>query len=339
MKKTIFLGILLLWLNPVIAGAVSIDVRFSIDPASPSVAGTLTPDDVLRPGPAVVTQGTSLGLKDNFLAGNFDNLDGLSYGRDPVPRPPFKIPIFFSVDRVAIGVPGTDVFERAKPGVESAAGDVFVSVPINSTDFNRKNSLAITGNDLGLQSGFFGDDLNGLELDTINRVHIYFSVDSLSASNGFGTMTKASDIFIDAFATVFAVGGSATGSCAIGLLPQDDLDALALDDSFNPGHCDPGMDKALFSLSPFSPNTFTGGAGSLSPADILFTDFSGSFSLWASAESIGLRRGDNVDALDTTVPEPSSIFLMAIGFVCLAFYHYRFREKLLHSSAMLHEKG
>ena len=44
----------------------------------------------------------------------------------------------------------------------------------------------------------------------------------------------------------------------------------------------------------------------LSPSDILFTDFTGSFSLWASATDIGLFPDDELDALDTPVPEPSS---------------------------------
>jgi len=103
MKRTLFLIALLLWLNPATAGAVSMDVRFSIDPASPSINGNITPDDVLQPGPAVATQGTSLGLKDSVLTGNFDNLDALTYGQDQVRRPLFKIPIFFSVDRLAFG--------------------------------------------------------------------------------------------------------------------------------------------------------------------------------------------------------------------------------------------
>jgi len=100
---------------------------------------------------------------------------------------------------------------------------------------------------------------------------------------------------------------------------------------------DPG-DLALFSLSTFSPSafTFTGNSyvpglqGSLSPADILFTDFRFSegigFSLWASAADIGLRSDDEVDALDT-VPEPATMTLMAIGFAGLGFHRYRLRTR------------
>ena len=87
---------------------------------------------------------------------------------------------------------------------------------------------------------------------------------------------------------------------------------------------DPGIDKALFSLSTFSSSTFTftgnsyipGRQGFLSPADILFTDFTGTFSLWASAADIGLDELDELDALDT-IPEPGSLILLVSGLLGL----------------------
>ena len=57
---------------------------FSVDPASPAIDGNLTPDDVLERGPGVFIQGTDLGLTDDFFNGFFDNLNALSYGRDPI---------------------------------------------------------------------------------------------------------------------------------------------------------------------------------------------------------------------------------------------------------------
>lgn len=305
MKKVIFVTFVIIILNPLIAGAVPIVPKYSLDPASPAIDGNITPDDVLKAGPSVYTQGSSLGLKDDFFGGVFDNLNALSYGQDPIMNP-----LFFSVDRVAVGLPGSDVHSQAQPGVEEAAGDVYRALLPNGS-----NSLYIDEEQLGLTPAFFGDDLDALELDS-EPGHTYFSIDSLSASNGFGMGTLANDIFIDNIHNFFACGEE-----NIGLDPMDDLDALALWDVFHPGELNPGIDKALFSISTFSTTAF-----SFSPADILFTDFTGSFSLWASAADIGLHSYDEVDALDT-VPEPATITLMAIGFASLGFHRYRLRTR------------
>ena len=331
MKKVVFVTFVIIILNPLIAGAVLIEPKFSIDPASPAIVGNITPDDVLKTGPVVHTEGLSLGLKDNFFSGDFDNLNALSYGQDPIMNP-----LFFSVDRVAVGLPGSDVYSQAQPGVEEAAGDVYTTLPPFGS-----NSLFIDEQQLGLTPGFFGDDLDALELDSEPNPWTYFSIDSLSATNGYGAGDLANDILISDGSGgfgIFAPGevqvlpsGDRVG---IGLDPFDDLDALVLLDVINPGVLDPRVDLALFSLSTFSSSAYTfsgnpyspGVKGFLSPADILFTDFTGSFSLWASASDIGLYSYDEVNALDT-VPEPATITLMVIGFAGLGFHRYRLRGK------------
>src|SRR6266545_4794215 len=106
MKKLSLLLTLLAILYPGNATAIN----FAVDPASPSINGNITPDDVLLPGPAVFIQGRNLGLQDSFFTGFFDNLDALSYGQDPI-----RNPLFFSVDRVAVGLPGSDVNLLAQP--------------------------------------------------------------------------------------------------------------------------------------------------------------------------------------------------------------------------------
>lgn len=314
MKKAIFLILIDLVFYPLATQACIITPKFSIDPASPSINGDITPDDILIPGlagPTVFIQGSSLGLQDDFFNGVYDNLDALSFGKDPITSP-----VYFSVDRLAVGLPGSAVNTQAQPGVESAAGDVYRALPPLGS-----NVLAINEGSLGLIPGFFGDDLDGLELDTKDTSRTYFSIDSLSFSNGVGALTYANDIFLNSFGNTYA-----SGEVNIGLYPMDDLDALVLWDVYQPGILNPGIDMALFSLSTFSPNTFTAGTGIYSPADILFTDFRGSFAPWASAESIGLRPDDELNALDT-VPEPSTILLMAVGFVGIVFYQYRLRRK------------
>lgn len=280
-------------------------LEFSVDPASPAISpnppgANLTPDDVLVPGPYVAIQGTSLGLIDNFFAGGSDNLNAWSYGTDPI-----QGPIFFSVNRTAVGLPGTAVFNRAQPGVESAAGDIYFALP----PFNN-NQLWRTGGSLGLTEGFFGDDLDALTL--MSGPNRFFTIDRLSVQNGSGTLNYANDIFINGFN---ALNPFARGETHIGLNVRDSLDALVLLDVGRPGILDPGQDMALFSIDQFSPNALTAG-GAYSPGDILFTDFTGGFTRWASAADLGLRPDDELNAL-ATIPEPGTVALLVCGVATL----------------------
>jgi hypothetical protein len=253
------------------------------------------------------------------MLGFFDNLDALSYGQDPI-----RARVYFSVDRVAVGSPGTAVFDQATDA--EAAGDVFVSLP-------GSNRLGRDEVQLGLAPGFFGDDLDALAL--VGGANTFFSMDYLSESNGFGTSTLQNDIFVNHLSNVFA-----SGEHDLLLHELDDIDALVLLDRGTPGVLDPGIDLALFSLSIFSPSTYLFGSGtyvaglkgSLSPADVLFTDFQTEFlpgqrwKLWTSAADIGLREFDELDAL-ATVPEPTGLVIwsaLAIGFVAS---RGRFKER------------
>ncbi|WP_428387345.1 hypothetical protein [Mucisphaera sp.] len=88
------------------------------------------------------------------------------------------------------------------------------------------------------------------------------------------------------------------------------IDALTIWDNGTRGVMEPGIDFALFSLSP---NGFygTNDKDLIDPrkADIFFTDFNGSFAIYATAESLGVAvnsgsgppvriADDNIDALD-----------------------------------------
>ena len=296
--------------------------HFSIDPASPAIAGMLGPDDILVRGPAVKTQGTALGMQDNFGAGEFDNLNDFSYGKDVVRRAPRSSTLWFAVDRVAVGAPGSSVNVRARPDGPGAAGSIFVSLPPLAS-----NDLHISHTSLGLAGGFFGDAIDGLELDSLPTGFSYFAIDALSFSNDFGAGTLASTIQVSRGNGVM---GLFAGHAAMGLLAGDGIDGLVLDDSFEPGVLNPGRDKALLSLSAFSPSTFTftgmdylpGAAGQLSPSDVLFTDFSGSFELWAASADLGLLAYDNITAIDT-IPEPATWALMAFGVAALVLWRRR----------------
>jgi hypothetical protein len=278
---------------------------------------------VLFPSPDVAIEGTALGLQDDVGGGQLDNLNALSWGLDPLRTPqgvydPLLLePIRFSVDRVAVGLSGTAVFNQALPGSEEAAGDVFTANPLSNPGFNQQ---FIDETALGLIEGFFGDDLDGLELHG-GPEPTYFSIDLLSATNGFGSGGLADDIFLGGVSNPWALG-----EVHIGLNPLDDIDALALDDiSILPGVVNPG-DIALFSLSPFSPTVL---AGTVGPGDVLITFFDGSFSVFASANQMGLRLDDNLDALDVVVPEPSTFSLVVLGGACLALRrHWRRHNRI-----------
>ncbi|MFO0967744.1 MAG: hypothetical protein U0793_19455 [Gemmataceae bacterium] len=162
-----------------------------------------------------------------------------------------------------------------------------------------------TPSSLGLVPGFFGDDVASLALIQSGADRAYFSIDLFSTSNILNPGLSAS-ILVSIGAGTFQVFATPAD---IGLNILDDIDGLVLLDRGRPGILDPGVDLALFSLSTFSnsvlpPNSF------VSSADILFTDFQGSYSVFASAADLGLRPDDELNALATDiVPEPASLLL------------------------------
>ena len=144
-------------------------------------------------------------------------------------------------------------------------------------------------------------------------------------------------------ADIFDTAAGATGTVPIPYAPAgtmgldlfgpntDSIDALIVFDAgiigglanTGPG-AEPLRDFALFSLAPGSTSLTAYG---LSAGDIFFTDFAGSFGIYAFGTDIGLlpdpgggfpfQNQSNVDAL-TIVPEPSSLALIALGIGVLA---------------------
>lgn len=290
-------------------GTASAQITFSVDPASAAAM----PNDILAPGPATVIPGGALGLTP------FDNLNALSFGLDRVDGPALMSDVSFSVDRLAFGLSGTAV--ESESLASAAAGDVFITTPTASAAILGTNNVAIQESALGLAPGFFGDDLDALDLN--GGFAPYFSIDFLSGANGFGTPGTgvANDIFVGSLGALFADGD------AFGLDVDDDIDALILRDRGTIGVLDPGIDEAYFSLSTFSPTTFLGSGGIYTPvahgtpiipggvsaADILYTDFLAPITLAASAPSIGLSEFDELNALSN--PEPGTLVLMGVGVV------------------------
>ena len=304
------------------ADAAIAGIRFSLDPASPSLAGGLTPDDILAAGPVVAVPGTAFGLADGFPQAAYDVLNALSFGRDPIAGQ-----LFFSVDRLAVGLDGSAV--HAQASLNDAAGDVYEAL-IN----DGSNALHVGQQQLGLVGGLLGspDNLAGLDLDTMAAHYVYFSVDAASFHGN-----RAHSILMSDQTGAFSV--FADGLLHIGLVDGDEIDALALDDTFEPGVLNPGIDRALFSISDFSPTSLTFG-GSYSPADVLMTDFRGLFSVAYTAAELGLRADDNVDAVDTVVPETASGAVWATGLAigCALVLSRRFVRRRAQSTSITAER-
>ena len=118
-------------------------------------------------------------------------------------------------------------------------------------------------------------DLNG---DLVQNRTVYFSLavnlPSLALGGGF---SPADILFSPAGGGAFGVFATAN---QMGLVPGDDLDALALLDFDGNGVATPGVDLALFSLSRNSPSG--------SAADLFLTTFNGTSAVRYTAASLGL---------------------------------------------------
>jgi hypothetical protein len=300
---------------------VSPGKTYSLDPLSPSLQSMQTRDPKRRGSPAdlltqdprnpnsapiIVYRAESLGLVPD------DDLDGLSFGLEPVFIPGGNYAMEFSVDRAATGSPGTGVFtEAAAPGGAEASSDVFESftpappppplVPRNRQSWDGNGSSAPN---LQLREatpdGHIGDDLDALEgpaaiVDTngdgVRDLPVYFSLaagsptlDALGAS--------PADILVCQPGSSGACGSSARpsvfiGYADLGLMAGDDVEDFVLDAAT--GNVEftlaagsaPG---AILKRPGFAGCTGPGPCQVLSPSDV------------------GLLATDDMDALDSLRP-------------------------------------
>jgi len=214
------------------------------------------------------------------------------------------------------------------PGHE-AAGDIFTSMqwwnfgaiayyrsgpmPPVYPDWNRRDldeaRLGLQAPaTLGAKLGKPEDNLDALELSDAGDPQwgvdankdgvpdggkfVFFSLTKHSTSVGAGLAGPADILVTPGGAHAFFVYAT---PASMGLMPDDDIDALILSDILTRGRMDVGADEALVSLAPGSP---TLAANGMSPADVIYTKFDGMFRTFVRSSQLGLLATDNVDALD-----------------------------------------
>jgi hypothetical protein len=130
------------------------------------------------------------------------------------------------------------------------------------------------------------------------------SLPAMPGGNG-----SPADIYIDLDPTAQDGEGLYVGPLTLGLALNDDIDALlVLDDG---DHVfESGFDQVIFSLAPGSPSL-----GSFGPGDIFTSEGFGIFTLYCSADQLGILSSDNVDMLDYVLSDhvATAVYDWAIG--------------------------
>lgn len=235
-------------------------------------------------------------------------------------------------------------------GVGSYAG------PLASAGKGGSNKLLIDESAFGLLSGGAvvpaGADAGPVGQGTHDNVDAYDRRSATTPAGSPGAVYSQHSYFAIAPSEAITVGASAadifdTAALTPGTSPipyasalsmgldlngrnTDSIDALVMFDaglvggatSGGPG-AEAGRDYALFSLAPGSETLGALASLGISAGDVFFTDFSGSFAVYAFAADLGLPSGmasfpfqnqSNIDALEiAVVPEPAAAVLLAVG--------------------------
>lgn len=306
---------------------------FSLDLASPS-SGPPGADDLFNPVfPAVIVPGDPAPFE----------VDAISFQQPGIVDSTGDIlNLDFSVDRFALGVPGTAVFaEGTLGGPGQAAADVYRTFgpfgpPASGILFDGDGAPAtLLAPALVLLEGPAGDNLDGLDLATPSP-SIFWSVDAATAGAYGGGATEADVFFgptvpgVGAYDSVAPFGTFATRA-ALGLVAADDIDALVVFDNNSNFAYDAG-DVILLSLTPASPSLIAPG---WTAGDVLIAAGGAPvFGIAVAAEALGLQtirsgfgQDDNLDALSVgIIPEPATWAVMA-ALLALVPFARRFRRK------------
>ncbi len=295
-------------------------IYFSLERGANSLVPDWSAADVLISRNGVVASwlsGADLGLERDPGGFGGDNLNALSFGWDPIRR--FgQSQVHFSVDPGAQGVPGSDVAQQVQNEGAGFVGGIFQSQPPADSNvlFRSTEQVGLTR---GPSAPFETEDINALSLVGPSS-NVYFSIDFGSPTVDPTSGLLSSNIFLNDVNNVFAAYS------ALGLDSEDDLNALWLWDVGDRGVLDPELDQAYFSLATGSPTLdlldATTGQPLYSPGDILYTDFTGEFSVWRTASQLGLQPstvdgslliyGDELNALSPVVPEPGTLVMWGL---------------------------
>lgn len=286
---------------------------------SPSLGVTLSDGDILKPGPTLPVVDTLRPTSTNYvdaISSNRAIIDGkmlrlaFSVDRASSGASPSAVHSQFLLNQQ----PG-DIFisERDFP-----APNLYVGVSsgfgwfgnLTSVGPGSNNLLLLNQSQLKLTAGMgpgnlvgstgtappispsTHDNVDAFDIapvdtsgDLIGDKHIYYSVNPDQRVLTPSVYASPADIYRTApgsqTPTLFATANS------MGLIGDfDDIDALDLFDRGTVGVLDPGVDYALFSLSPGSQSLHI--YPGVNAADIFFTDFRGSFATFAGDDDLGL---------------------------------------------------
>ena len=288
----------------------NINIHFSVDRLTNGIGGLGTeagnnqqPGDIYRStasftDPAVFA-GTLVGLAPGpFFVGNLATAGSAPAGASNT----------LLIDDSALGLTVTGTV-----GTTTAAG-IFVAAPVAGSHDN------VDAFDYGSQIATGVQPWTG-----VYPVHSYFAIGpdeavvvAQSAAHIYDTGANAGGTVAGSpFATAITMGldSIAANPDSIDALVMFDVNQLGGPNWAGPGG-ESGIDYALFSLAP--------GSGSLaqfnlSANDVLFTDFSNLFAVYALSTDLGMfaalggavMAGDNIDALE--IPEPATLSLLALG--------------------------
>ncbi len=300
---------------------------FCIDPNSliGNLSGLSAADVLQIPGPSIAIPAQNLGL---LFRG--DELDALSFD-NPGIGPGQTFLLRFGVNRsTAGGVPPDPQFAglglpynvQHQATRRQAAADEYVSLTL----FNRfgpllpfgggtaenntktRNQSDAGGVDFYLEPEIAPDDSNaGDESDVKGEAKvppamlgppsfIFYSLRRGSASlDTLPGTGSAADIYVDNNTNAPGSEVLYVAPAQIGLLPNDDLDALIVLDNGDRIFT-PGQDQVIFSLAAGSPSL--GNGAPRSPADLFRSNGGGVFNVYATAQNLGLAPTDELDALE-----------------------------------------
>ncbi len=299
-----------LWLPPVPQGLIG---------PSPSLLhpnGPFMDSDILWIGLIPILPLSNFGLS---------YVDSISVDHRSIPPAYGPVGISFSIDRATGGVAGT--WSGYEASLHQQPADIYDSSNVYTHPGNFAGQvnppILPTAGGGGLNALRYNDSQFGLIAPAQpiqqgthdNIVSFNQQVGLTYQNNTFFTLAPAESVLLGLnpsdIGAIAPRGMPAlyTWASSLGLKSKlDSIDALIVWDNGTPLLMEPGVDYALFSVSPGSQilNTWAGPQGqTIDAGAILFTDFTGTFSVYLFSSDLGLAPApnmpsgvENVDALD-----------------------------------------